>query len=303
VKGTCRICLHPAAGSHHRACTQSLFDAPTPPAIDVQMAKLHTLALAMVGHSSMSGVQRKISVRLDADRNTLQLATAGGRYILKPQAQTFPHLPENEHLTMRLAPLVGIDVPPCGMVQLDDGSLAYVVRRFDRTPAGKLAMEDFCQLAEKSPKEKYDGSAELCFRVVGRFASEPGVASLKLLRQFMFAWWTGNGDMHLKNLALLRQNGLLGLSPAYDLLCSRLVIPGDAMALSVVGKKDRLGPASWRRLAEYARIPARAFERLAASFAAALDPALRLVERSFLPAEMRREYTELLRERAGSFSA
>jgi hypothetical protein len=133
------------------------------------MAKLHTLALAMVGHSSMSGVQRKISVRLDADRNTLQVATSGGQFIFKPQAQTFPSLPENEHVTMRIAALVGLAVPPCGLVQLDDGSWAYVVVRFDRTPAAKLPMEDFCQLAEKAPKEKYDGSAELCFRLIAKY--------------------------------------------------------------------------------------------------------------------------------------
>jgi serine/threonine-protein kinase HipA len=202
---------------------------------------------------------------------------------------------------MRIAALVGLAVPPCGLVQLDDGSWAYVVVRFDRTPAAKLPMEDFCQLAEKAPKEKYDGSAELCFRLIAKYASEPGIESLKLLRQFMFAWWTGNGDMHLKNLALLTRDGLHALSPAYDLLCSRLVIPDDPMALPVSGKRDHLGPAAWQRLAEYARIPPRAYARVAADFTAALEPAVRLVERCFLPADMREEYAALLHQRVTSF--
>lgn len=103
---------------------------------------------------------------------------------------------------MRMAKLVGLEVPPCGLVQLADGSLAYVVRHFDRTATAKLALEDFCQLAEKSPKDKYEGSAELCFKLVARFASEPGIEKAKLLRLLMFTWWTGNGDMHLKNLSL-----------------------------------------------------------------------------------------------------
>jgi hypothetical protein len=45
--------------------------------------------------------------------------------------------------------------------------------------------------------------------------------------------------MHLENLALLTRDGLHALSPVYDLLCSRLVIPDDPMALTVAGKKDR----------------------------------------------------------------
>lgn len=50
----------------------------------------------MVGHTSISGIQRKISVGLSRDRSTLQVAIEGGRYVLKPQAQTYPHLPEND---------------------------------------------------------------------------------------------------------------------------------------------------------------------------------------------------------------
>ena len=39
-----------------------------------------------------------------------------------------------------------------------------------------------------------------------------------------FCWWTGNGDMHLKNFSLLTgPDGTVRLSPAYDLFCTRLV--------------------------------------------------------------------------------
>ena len=64
-------------------------------------------------------------------------------------------------------------------------------------------MEDFCQLAELPPGAKYDASAEQCGRLVKRYASEPLVELLRLYRQLLFAWWVGNGDLHLKNLALL----------------------------------------------------------------------------------------------------
>ena len=159
----CLICLgemgrRPALGAYHRDCLQRLFGAATIPEIDVEIAKLHTVGLAMVGRTSLSGVQRKVSLGLSADRKTLQVALGAQRYILKPQTETYPSLPENEHVTMRLAELAGLEIPPCGLFRLKDDSTAYLVLRFDRTPEGrKLRQEDFCQLAQKSPKEKYDG--------------------------------------------------------------------------------------------------------------------------------------------------
>jgi len=298
----CLICLENAgADSVHKACAQELYGSDKAPHLDVELAKLHTLGLAMVGHTSISGIQRKISLSHNAGRNTLQVAVDGGRYILKPQAQTFPNLPENEHVTMRLAELVGLAVPKCGLITLKDGTLAYLVKRFDRTETGKLRQEDFCQLAGKSPKEKYDSSVEQCFKLVDKFASEPGIEKLKLLHLMMFLWWTGNGDMHLKNFSVLTTDGVHALSPVYDLLCTRLVIPGDQLALSIAGKKDKLTPRVWLDLAKYAGIPAKAYERLAKGFKSAQDDAVGLVGRSFLPGEMREAYVDLLGSRVRTF--
>lgn len=299
----CWICLDELEGAttlYHPRCLKTLFGTTTPPVVEVELAKLHTLALAMVGHTSLSGVQRKISVGLNQDRTTLQVAIEGGRFLLKPQAQTFPHLPENEHLTMKLAKLVGIDVPPCGLVRLRDDSVAYVVARFDRPHGGgKLRQEDFCQLAEQPPKNKYEGSAELCVRLVRKYASEPLVEILKLYRLLVFVWWTGNGDMHLKNFSLLAApDGLQRLSPAYDLLCTRLVITEDPLSLSVQGRKDGLTRAAWLRFAEYCQIGPRAAERVLDTMAGSLDEALGLVSRSPLPLELRESYAELLTARA-----
>ncbi len=298
---TCRICLDPVADSEvHPACARVLYGSTRVPLLDVDLAQIHTLGLAMAGRASISGVQRKVSLGIAVDRRTLQVATDGARYILKPQAGTFPFLPENEHLTMLIAAAFGLTVPSCGLLRLRDDTLAYLVERFDRPrEGGKRRQEDFCQLAGLSPKEKYDGSAELCIRLVRRYASEPGIATLACFRLLLFGWWTGNGDMHLKNLSLLiGADGRHGLSPAYDLLCTRLVIADDPLALTVGGKKERLDRATWLRFAEYAAIPAAAAARVLDSPARVLDEALALCERSFLPAEQRANYAQLLRERA-----
>jgi len=287
---------------YHRRCLEQLFGTARLPAIDVDLARVHTLALAMVGRTSLSGVQRKLSVQLDATRATLQIAVANGRYLLKPQAGTFPNLPENEWVTQRLAALAGIEVPPSALVELPDHSWAYVVRRFDRLADGrKVAMEDFCQLAELPPSGKYDGSAERCGKLVRRFASEPLIDLLRLYQQFVFTWWVGNGDLHLKNLALLRSlEGRWHLSPAYDQLNTRLVLPDDTLAMPIAGKRDNLRAGAWRDLAERFGVPPKAAARVRVEMGALAAEALAIVADAPLPAAMRTEYAELLQARVPS---
>ena len=256
----------------------------------------------MVGHTSLSGTQKKISVNLTADRETLQVAVVGGRYILKPQTQVFPTLPENEHLTTRLAQLVDIEVAAFGLVALKDGSLAFISRRFDRLPDGrKLRQEDFCQLAEKPPKEKYDGSAEICVRLVRRYAGEPLVEILKLYRLLLFAWWSGNGDMHLKNFSLfVDEHGVMRLTPAYDMVCTRLIIPDDPLAQPIAGKKDNLTRSAWLDFARYCQLPEKTAARLLDKQASATSAAAALIDASFLPDDQKAAYKQLIADRTES---
>lgn len=300
----CRICLRPLPSGemYHPRCLKALFGIPRLPQFDIVLGKLHTAALAMVGRTSLSGVQKKISVNLSADRETLQVAASGGRFILKPQTETYPSLPENEHTCTRMADMLEIETAPNGLVPLQDNSLAYIVRRFDRKPnGGKIRQEDFCQLAQFSPREKYDGSAELCVKLIRKFTSEPLIEILKFYRLLVFCWWTGNGDMHLKNFSLLATDDhQMRLTPAYDLVCTRLVIRDDPMALTMCGKKDNLRRPLWLQFADYCELPPRAAERILDQHIRALSPAVELVKRSFLPDEMKSEFARLLELRTES---
>jgi serine/threonine-protein kinase HipA len=302
----CRICLETTRGDaeYHPRCVKSLFGATKIPTLDIEVSKLHTAALAMVGHTSLSGIQKKISVNLGVDRETLQVAAEGGLYILKPQTGTYPALPENEHVTTRLAQLVGIETAPAGLVALKDGTLAYVVRRFDRLAGGgKVRQEDFCQLAEKSPKDKYDGSAELCVRLLRKYASEPLIEIRKLYRLLVFVWWSGNGDMHLKNFSvLIDSDGRVRLTPAYDLVATNLVIANDPLALAVSGKKTKLRRSDWLEFAEYCQLSERVAAPILERQAKAVNEAQGLIERSFLPDEQRQQYQQLIQDRSALIS-
>jgi serine/threonine-protein kinase HipA len=236
----------------------------------------------------------------------LEIAPTGGRYILKPEPSRFAFVPQNEHLTMRLAALLGIEVPPCGLVELKDGAIAYLIKRFDRLDDGmKLQVEDFCQLAEKPLRDKYEGSSELCVRILRKFASEPLIEIRKLFRLLLFSWWVSNGDQHLKNFSMLTTlDGVRRLSPAYDLICTRLPIPSDQeLALPICGKKSGLVRRSWLDFAEYSQIPERAATTLLSEQIAALELSLGLIHASLLPDDQKVQYEEIVRRNTAILSA
>ena len=297
----CRICLEPLRGAaeYHPRCLRALFGSTKVPTLDIEVSKLHTAAQAMMGHSSLSGIQKKVSVNLSADGEMLNVAAEGGLYILKPQTGTYPALPENEHVTTQLAKLTGIEIAPAGLVTLKDGTLAYIVRRFDRLATGrKLRQEDFCQLAEQSPKDKYEGSAELCIKLLRKYATEPLIEIRKLYQQLVFNWWCGNGDVHLKNFSLLTgEDGITRLTPAYDLVCTQLVIPDDPLALPVNGKKTKLRRGDWLKFAGYCGLPKPVATRILSTQAAATEKATQLIGRSFLPAEQQPHFVQLIKQR------
>ncbi|HUG19482.1 MAG TPA: HipA domain-containing protein [Planctomycetaceae bacterium] len=297
---SCSICLGslPAGEDYHPECLESLFGVPTLPVLDVELSKLYSLAASkMAGKMSISGAQEKVSLTLSEDRTALEVTDTGGRYILKPETTRFSSVPQNELLTMRLAQLVSIEVPPCGLIRLKDGTTSYIIKRFDRLDdGGKLQVEDFCQLALKPLRHKYDGSAEECVRILRKYASEPLIEIQKLYRLLLFVWWTDNGDMHLKNFSLLTlRDGMRRLSPAYDLVCTKLVIPDDKLALPIGGKTRNLKQRNWLDFAKYCEIPERAARRLISEQTEVLKPALELIAASFLPENMKSQYEEFLK--------
>jgi serine/threonine-protein kinase HipA len=296
----CAICLEPTRGKagYHDRCVESLFGTARAPSFGIDLRELNRRAADLAGKMSLSGVQEKVSLALSRNKTELRIVARGGGFILKPESARFASLPQNEHLTMRLAVLSGIEVPALGLVRLKDGSLAYLTKRFDRLDdGGRLHVEDFCQLAGQSKHEKYEGSAELCVRILRKHATEPLIEVRKLYRLLVFGWWTANGDQHLKNFSIIaHRDGFRRLAPAYDLVCTRLVIPRDTLALPIGGKKNNLTLRLWLKFAEYCQIPERAARRLLSSQAALLDRALPLIGRSFLPDDAKARYEEIVRE-------
>lgn len=192
---------------------------------------------------SVQGVQPKLSAKLNVKDEVFDIVDRGGEYILKPQNNFYPELPENESLTMKLAELIGIEVPLSGMIYSSDGKFTYFIKRFDRYGRNKkLSLEDFAQLAGKSRETKYDYSMEKLITLIDTFCTFPAIEKVKLFRLTIFNFLIGNEDMHLKNFSLITRDNNVELSPAYDLLNTTIVVPKsqEEIALPIAGKKRNL---------------------------------------------------------------
>lgn len=281
--------------TYHAACARNLFDSATIPSIDMSLPDVAAEAQKMAGKMSISGVQPKLSM---ARRGAhLVPVESGGRYILKPQTQTFRNLPENENLCMNIAAQLGIAVPPHGLLALADASWAYVIRRFDRTRSGeKRRCEDFVQILGR---EKYSGSHEQLGRRLRELSEFPGLDAQFFFERVLCSFLLGNGDAHLKNFSLLEsEDGALRLSPAYDMVCSRLLIPReDDCALTVNGKHNKVRRKDFQALAGNLGIPVKARADIMHRLGATLAIAEGDIPESHLPTEDQEPMLAIIRDR------
>ncbi|MRG95953.1 HipA domain-containing protein [Polyangium spumosum] len=309
---TCLACLgpdapEPPAEPYHPACLEALFGTPSAPRISFGRADVPDVVERSIGKFSISGVQPKAQARLSEDRGALELADAGGRYIVKPDVQAYPFLPANEHLTMALARRVGLPVPPNALVRLADDSMAYIVRRFDRIngePPRKRIQEDFCSLAGLRSGDKYESSAEKCAKLVLRFTQDTAAGMRTLFVQMLFSYLVGNGDLHLKNLSIVEEDdGSFALSPAYDLVSTWIYGDHD-LALPIQGKKNKVTRRNWLTFAElHAHIPRPEATTLLDGVLAQLTHARSVVASSALTDEtLRFRYLAVLDERVASLA-
>lgn len=251
---------------------------------------------------SVQGVQPKLSAKLNIKDEVFDIVDRGGEYILKPQNNFYPELPENESLTMKLAELIGIEVPLSGMIYSSDGKFTYFIKRFDRYGRNKkLSLEDFAQLAGKSRETKYDYSMERLVTLIDTFCTFPAIEKVKLFRLTIFNFLIGNEDMHLKNFSLITRDNKVELSPAYDLLNTTIVVPRtqEEIALPIAGKKRNLTAKilmdyfAKERLKLNDTIISQVLNRISLE----LSNWENLITDSFLSMEMKEKYLELMKSR------
>jgi serine/threonine-protein kinase HipA len=302
----CLLCYKPLPAeeiNYHSKCVTKVFGLKRMPKIDIDENKLVDYAKRIIGaNKAITGVQPKLSLWLEETKKNIRFTIVDDKsnYIIKPQSETYMSLPENEDLCMHLASEFGIEVAKHGLIKLKSGNLAYLTKRFDRYGEYKIACEDLCQLSESLTEHKYRGSYEKTGKIIAQYSTQPGLDVLNYFQLILFCFITGNADMHLKNFSMVeKMDGTFCLSPAYDLVCTHLVIKNETeqMSLNLNGKKNKISKKDFDILGLNLQLTEKQIENCYKSFFDRFDRIQWWVENSFLPTAQKTALTKLISKR------
>ncbi len=289
----------------HESCAKLFFGTKEAPIIDFSASEINELAKNVVERSvSVPGVQAKLSMSLiketkHASNNRLTVVDAlGGNYIFKPPNEDYIDMPENEHLTMRMAEIFGIRVVKSSLIRLKSGELSYITKRIDREISGKkIHMLDMFQITEAF--DKYKSSMEKIGKAIKLYSANTLLDQLYLFDISIFSFLTGNNDMHLKNFSMIETNNGWELSPAYDLLNASIINTDDKeeMALTLNGKKKKITKRDFIIFGENLGLSEKQINTSFKRFLKHRDKAVELTEMSFLSDRMKLVYLDLFSSR------
>ncbi len=290
----------------HERCSLDFFGTKTAPILFYSLNQMSELAKDVVERSvAVPGVQPKLSLSIVsdamADGNNGRLTVVGalgGNYIFKPPSEHYSEMPQNEHVTMRIAEAFGIKTVKSSLIRLQSGELSYITKRIDRTDTGeKIHMLDMFQILEAF--DKYKSSMERVGKAVGEYSDDTLLDQLYFFELSLFSFLTGNNDMHLKNFSMINFGNKWVLAPAYDLLNVTIVNPGDKeeLALTLEGKKKKLRRENFEHLGKALELNKKQIEGVFKRFIKNKDLALEWIENSFLSNDFKEKYKALLEEK------
>jgi serine/threonine-protein kinase HipA len=307
MENKCLYCYEPLHedGDFHKKCSLEFFRTPIPPKIPYSIEQMADLGINIVEQSvAVPGVQAKLSMSLTKEtkenpgtRLTV-VGALGGNYILKPPSKKFPEMPQNEHVTMRIAEAYNIKVVPSSLIRLASGELSYITKRVDRTGNGeKIHMLDMFQVTEAF--DKYKSSMEKVGKALHSYSENTLLDKIFYFELSLFCFLTGNNDMHLKNFSMIKSNIGWGLAPAYDLLNVSILLPEDKeeLALTLEGKKKKLKKENFINLGKGLDLTDKQIENAFKRMAKNKPNALEWINKSFLSVEMQTAYKEILETR------
>ena len=313
----CLYCYHELGEGQvdfHPGCARKFFGSAIVPAFPYTRDNISELARQVIRASvSVTGVQAKMSLDVNrGDKNEpakFTIVGLWGKYIFKPQSAKYPHLPELEDLTMKMAEVAHIRTARHTLIRLADGELGYLTLRMDRGKKNeKISMLDMCQLTNRLTEHKYYGTYQQLAETIKKYSSAPMLDVQRFWELVLFSWMTGNSDMHCKNFSLIDAgNGEYVLSPAYDLLAVLLADPADteemAMSFSVGGKKSGFDRNTFMTAFVESGITVSRSEKMIEQMKTHLPKWKELISQSFLPEKMKLDYYSLLDKRSRALDA
>ncbi len=288
---------------YHPKCSLTFFGSTIPPSFNYSLGEMNELAKEVVTHRiAVPGVQPKLSLSLI--NNTIHksnqprltvVGALGGNYIFKPPSSTYPEMPENEHLTMKIAEAFGVPTVPSSLIRLQSGELAYITKRIDRTLDGeKIHMLDMFQITEAV--DKYKSTMERVGKALKQYSADTLMDQLKFFELTVFCFLTGNNDMHLKNFSMIEKEGKWSLSPAYDLLNVNLANPSDKeeLALNLEGRKRKFTKYLFERFGTNLGLNSKQIQGVFDRFLKNQSKAKSLIDTSFLSVKFKEQYWSIM---------
>jgi serine/threonine-protein kinase HipA len=310
----CYGCYKPNAEGYCTNCRKRLFDGHRVSHIlpfDAPKADNIAIFQEKTKRLSISGVQLKYSLKREGKE--LILTETGGEYILKPippstQLVLREQAPENEHLTMQMAAqLFGVRTAANALVYFQDGTPAYLTRRFDvKSGGGKYQQEDMAQISGRSSNThgehfKYDGTYEEIGTLIRKYVAAYPPSLERYFRTILFNYLFSNGDAHLKNFSLIQSDmGDYSLSPAYDLMSTVLHTPlesdtaldlyPEAMDSPFYSRFGYYGQANFRALADKIGLVPLRRDQILTHLLSGKDKVIDMIRHSFLSEDAKGKY-------------
>jgi serine/threonine-protein kinase HipA len=310
MSNNCLYCYKPLPKDgqvdFHEHCSLEFFGNKKAPVMPYTLDQMADLAKNIVERSiAVPGVQPKLSLSIvndalvDGNRQRLTVVGAlGGNYIFKPPSKHYAEMPQNEHVTMRIAEAFGIRTVRSSLIRLASGELSYITKRIDRADTGeKIHMLDMFQITEAS--DKYRSSMEKIGKAIDSYSANTLLDKLYFFEIAVFCFLSGNNDMHLKNFSMINRGEEWILSPAYDLLNVTIVNPDDTeeFALTLEGKKKKLRREHFERLGNGLDLTDKQIKGVFGRFVRHRPIAEECVRNSFLSGDYKQRYTNLFAER------
>ena len=205
------------------------------------------------GKFSLAGVQMKFSSVKNKDgRFNIGQDGNSDSWIIKTPSTVHKYVPYNEYTVMRLAEVVGVDIPEIKLVeltqldnlpdiQLPNEIHAYAIKRFDRQEGQRVHTEDFAQVFQVYSHEKYKKfNYEQIANAMYQYGSQGLKDVQQMARRLLVNILLANGDAHLKNWSLIYPDSKRPmLSPAYDIVSTLPYVEGEKeFALNMAKNKN-----------------------------------------------------------------
>lgn len=274
---------------------------PAPPTVDFDDELDFSAALNDSGITdpvALAGVQDKASARTIAVPVTSDA-------ILKLAPPEYPYLVENEAACYQLLAKNKLRIELSKVEVLHDkhGRAGLLVHRFDRTPKGKIPVEDAGQVLGIWPADKYSVSYEDIAQALTKVCTSPILAMRNLAFQIAVAWLSGNGDLHAKNISIINKGRGFEISPIYD-IPSTAVYGNTTMALEIQGSKKDLSQKKFLKFCASIGLPEKTVASVAnAALLATENAAATILASGNFDTRVTRDLTRVLKNRRSAWGA